>query len=524
MSVTGISRMVDSCSDMVHKKAIKTYQHIAPENKRWIDLEDVIQEGLIKAWETEQSYTQHWAESDAPTHFKSKFSTYLFRGLDMLFSGRYSIPLSARKRVTKLVELDAPIGGEDGASHIDIPSHNVSPERMFQAISGVVQVCYAIPPAALSFLLGVIVSDAGRIRRRTANDIACIPDACSRFGVTRYDLELIMGDLESKSRVLESVMAADAKLGEDDVKVLECVTCRGMFSLGDVRTGNYSVTSLTCHACLKKLYEESDSSSCFGRMKVVYNNKTATEGYSEADTECRLHCRDRAACRKFIKEGRTNMTPEKVANMEFDLEDVDLSNIEAAEPVATTTKPAKSSSKKAAAKAPAKTVTKAVKKAEPVKAAKKAEAPKADKTAVKAPAKVATKKAAKPEGEKHVRTAKSTAKIDPKVAKAQGLIKLDDQGRDLPFKQGSTMRYCLEQALAPGGVKEKDLERELTKLGYSYPLQRFVLMSGKSGDSSFRPYPSTHVWKAEVKGDRIIVSDVKRIAFYHKMARIQSAK
>jgi hypothetical protein len=48
-------------------------------------------------------------------------------------------------------------------------------------------------------------------------------------------------------------------------------------------------------------------------------------------------------------------------------------------------------------------------------------------------------------------------------------------------------------------------------------------MSGKSGDSSLRPYPSTHTWVAEVKGERIIVSNVKRIAFYAKMARIQGA-
>jgi hypothetical protein len=509
--------MVDSCSDLIHKKAIRTYKHVAPENKRWIDLEDVIQEGLIKAWETEQHFTQYWSQAEKPKHFKSKYSSYLYRGLDMLFTARYSVPLRAEKRITTLVELDAPIGDEDNPSHIEVASRSVSPERLFQAVSGVIQVCYAVPPAALSFLLNVIISETGRIRRRTVKDISCIPDACDRFGVTRYDLELIMGDMESKSRVLESVMTATAKLGEDDVKVLECIACRGMFSLGDVRAGRYSATSLTCHQCLVKLYEETDGSSCFGRLKVVQNNKTVTEGYSEADAECRLHCRDRAACKRFIKEGRTNMTPEKVANMEVDLADVDLSDVEVAEPAATTTKPAKGSGKKTAAKAatkaPAKTATKA--------AVKKAEPAKADKKATKAPAKAAAVKAPKADTVKKERASKSTAKIDPKVAKAQGLIKLDDKGRDLPFKEGSAMRYSLELALAPGGVKETELEKEITKLGYSFPLMRSVLLSGRSGDSSLRPYPTTHTWTAEAKGERIIVSNVKRIAFYHKMPRIK---
>ena len=468
MSVTGISPMVDSCSDLVHKKAIKTYKHIAPENKRWIDLEDVIQEGLIKAWETEQHFTQYWEQEKPPAHFKSKYSSYLYRGLDMLFSAKYSIPLGARKRITKLVELDAPIA-DDSEDHLEVPSHNVSPERLFQAVSGVVQVCYAIPPAALTFLLNVIVSDTGRIRRRTVKDISCIPEACDRFGVTRYDLELIMGDLESKSRVLESVMAAETALGENDIKVLECIACREMFSLGDVRTGHYSATSLTCHQCLVKLYEGTDGVSCFGRLKVVNNNKTVTEGYSVADAECRLHCRDRAACKKFIKEGRTNMTPAKVDNMEVDLDQLDLSDVEVAGSATTTTKPAKGSAKKAAtkaaAKAPAKAEPKAAKKTEAPKAAKKAEkapAKAAVKTATKASAKVA-KKEVKADTPKQPRETKSTAKIDPKVAKAQGLIKLDEQGRDLPFKPGG-MRYCLEQALEPGGAKEKDLEKEVTKL------------------------------------------------------------
>ena len=540
MDYEGVSPLADSCIRLVHQKARRTFNRISPENKRWIDLEDVVQDGFIEAWEASQRY-------ESAQDYRARYSTYLYRGLDMLFSAKYAIPLRQQKRVTRLTELDAPIPGSDNTP--DVPAHDVSPERMFQAISGVIRVCYAIPPAALTFLLGVIMTETGRIRRRNADDISCIPGACRDYGVTRQDMDLVMASFEGKGLVLEGVVRATVKLGEDDAKVLECVECVGKFSLADARAGRYSATSLTCSGCLKKLADSDEKNTCFGRRKMVQHNRTVTEGYSEADSECRLHCRDRAACVRYIEDKEKRMS-KNVSNLDVDLEDVDFSDVEAEDTEATTDeteedeaaaesdeKPVKATKKTAAKKAaPAKETKKA-----PAKETKKAPAKETKVTknkavkdapkATKAPAKVAaTKKAApvkeakpakvaKEKGRKG-RTQKSAEKVDPKVALKEGLIKLDDQGRDLPFKPGSMMRYCLEAALEPGGATEKKLEAEVIKLGYDFKFQRSVLLSGKSGDSSLRPYPSTHVWKAEAKDGRIYVSDVKRIAYYARLARI----
>jgi hypothetical protein len=235
------------------------------------------------------------------------------------------------------------------------------------------------------------------------------------------------------------------------------------------------------------------------------------------------------ACKRFIEEKRKHMT-EAVDNINVDLEDVDFSDIETEdEESATVTTdetegedetPAETPTK---AKKPAK-LAKAAKVTKAAKAAPKKAAPaKAVKKTVAAPKAAAAKDAAEkaaPLKTRKVREARSAERIDPKTAKAEGLIKLDDKGRDLPFKTASMMRWVLEQCLEPGGAPEKMLEKEVVKLGYDYKFQRTVIVSGKSGDSSLRPYPSTHVWKTEIADGKIRVYDVKRVAFYRKMPRI----
>lgn len=513
MATRGVSPLVDSCAGLIHQKAFRTFRRISPENKRWIDLEDVIQDGIIEAWEASQRYDKTKG---------TRFSTYLYRGIDMSLSARYAIPLRQKKRVTTLTELDAPIPGTDMMPEVE--TSEASPEQLFQAVSGLVCVCSIIPPVAVSFLLGVIVSESGLIRRRTADDIACIPEACRELGVLRQDIDLVMASAHARGLVLEGVVRSSV-VAEEDIKVLECIECRIKFSLSDVRQGLYSATSLTCSVCLKKISAAGAENTCFGRKKELHNNRTVTEGYSEADAECRLHCRDRAACVRFIQVKEKRMA-KKVPDMDVELEDVDFTDVEAEDTDTATTDDAE-------AEAPAKSTKKAAKSAGKKSAAKKATkapaketkpAKSAAKKVAKAPAKSAAKKAAKSDKSKGTRTPKSSEPIDPKVALKEGLIKLDEHGRDLPFKAGSMMRWCLEQALEPGGVTEKEMEAKVIKLGYDYKFQRTVLLSGKSGDSSLRPYPSTHTWKAEATGEgkdaRITVSNVKRIAFYKRMARI----
>jgi hypothetical protein len=178
--------------------------------------------------------------------------------------------------------------------------------------------------------------------------------------------------------------------------------------------------------------------------------------------------------------------------------------IEAAKPAPTkTAKPAAAKTAKPAKAAPAK-VAKPVKTAKAVKAAK--------------PAKAARLRAEPGKSKTPQNT--PSGKMDPKEALKKGLIKLDEKGRDLPYKAGSTMRFYLEQAMQPGGVSEDSLEKWAMKNGYDHRYQRAVLVSGQNGGTAVRPYATTHTWKVEVKAGRIRVYDVKRVAFYKKIGRL----
>lgn len=530
MHVTGVSPMVDSCSRLVYQKAKKTFSRISPENRRWIDLDDVIQDGLIEAWQASRRYVDGRGER------LSKFSSYLYRGLDMALSGRYGMPLRQKKRTAALLELDALLPGTQ--MRPDIPDRRLSPEELYAAISVVTQLCRSVSPAALSFLLAVmsVVSAqtvvSGRRRRsrlvsfsrRTREAIQCIPEACIRHRVRREDMDLVLSRPEAVGLVLEGVVQDRDLRAEEDAKVLACVGCSERFSLSDVRKGLYWARSLTCKSCLDKLFASGPENSCFGREKEVHNTRTVTEGYSEADAECRLHCRDKAACVRYIEERRKTMS-EATDTLEVDVDDVDFTGIDAGSEVPEETGTTKSTKHAKGVKvAKSAKTAKAAKTAKPTKTAKTVTPEKPAKAAKSAKTEKSAKaaKTEKPAKERSQRKQKSTEKIDPKVALKQGLIKLDEQGRDLPFKSGSFMRWAVEQALEPGGVSEATLEKAAVKQGYNFKFQLAVLLSGKSGDSSLRPYPSTHTWKVErdEKKHTIRLYDLKRIAYYEKMARL----
>lgn len=154
--------------------------------------------------------------------------------------------------------------------------------------------------------------------------------------------------------------------------------------------------------------------------------------------------------------------------------------------------------------------------------AKKGAAKKATKSAkVEKPAKAekTAKKAASP---KTARAVKSTEKILPSSTEGKALIEknLDEDGRDLPFKKNSMLRYLVTQAIQAGGIKLEALEKEIKKAGYDLKYMLPVLKSGESGNSSLRPYPSTHSWTFEEKNGAIKITNMKRVACYAKMARI----
>ena len=516
-----VSRRINPCKGLIYQKASQVYRRMAPENKRWIDPEDVLQDAMIAALRTQRSYKPDRG---------AKFSTYLFTGLDMAMSARYYTPLRQQKRKGAVLELDAPIGEGEDVVFREIRSSDASQADVVEAVSSAVAVCRRALPSAAVFFVGVLVSGRGRIRSWNVDAVGGLEDICREYGMGRPEMALLMGTHANKAMALEGVVGAGLKLGaEEDAKVLECLTCQGMFSLAQVRTGQYSASSLTCKSCLMAL--QAEERTCFGRRKVVQRTRTV-EGYAEADAECRLHCRDRAACRKANREGERVMSPKEAID---ELEDVSFDDVEAEEPQATATRPAtegKSSGKsEKAAKAskPAK-ATKAVKTVKQAKAAKPAKVEKATKVVkaahrdrVEKAKDTKAAKAARPAKERKGREVKSAERMDPKVALKQGLIKLDEEGRDLPFKTGSMLRWVFNQLAQPGGVELKALEAKIRKNGLSPDFQLTVLRSGKSGDSGLRPYPSTHTWKVEEEKGRIRVYDLKRIAFYPKMARLRGS-
>jgi|GEM_PF-5300292 len=507
MLIKNASHSIDSCAGLIALKASKTYRGISPENKRWVDLEDVMQEGLLEAWRAEQHFD--------PSH-NVKYSTYLFRGLDMAYSATYHIPFRQQKRVLNgLVEMDSPTAT---GKTFDLPSDGANQEQVQSAVSEFMAVCRAVDADAVAFLLQFVLDDGkfrGHIRRRDAAAVDQIRRACSRLGVSRETFQFIHVNAAAKKQVLNEMKnLASSQSDPSMVNILECGQCRTKFSMADVKAGLYVITSLLCSDCLKKMKDSDADLTCFGKRKEVINNRTVIEGFSEDDVECRLHCRDRVACKIYSERGKS-MSKSAVD----ELEDVDFGDIDVDEDVQqelddVDERPAKSKSSKKDAKA---AKSKKQSKAKPEKAAK-AKPEKAAKAKPEKAAKTAAKSAKKEAKTKSTRKSKSTAKIDPKAAKDR--IQLDEEGRDLPFKASSMMRYALVQALKPGGADEKSLEKFVVGKGFNWKFQRAVLLSGKSGDSSLRPYPSTHTWKVEQKDGRIRVWDVKRVAFYEKMARI----
>jgi DNA-directed RNA polymerase specialized sigma24 family protein len=507
-----LSPAVDSCARMIYQKAQKTYARIPTENRRYIDFEDVLQEGLIAAWKAEKSFDKRQA----------KFSTYLFKGLDMVYSGLLS-PLRQKKRVSKgMEELDAPMRSKDTASpdgsgltadvKLILPDAAVLASKAQEAVGALLTVFRFADPQVQHLLLEVAsgnwrfngrhVALAKRLRR------------LSRFHhAVEQDYNLLVDNADVKAQVIAG-MSRLTNIEIADSRLLLCGECGKLFSLTDVRAGRYVASSLACAPCLTKLQGESVNSTCFGKRKVVQDGRTLRQGFSESNAACRLHCRDRVACKNYAAQRGTRMTGDAAV-----LDDVELGDVAIPEKTmkaAPAVKKVTSGKKKAGIKL----VDKATKK---VKTGKAKVVAKTAKVKVKSVTKGKVKKA-KPEVERKPRKQRSAAKIDPHSEKGKALVKanLDDKGRDLPFKNPSNLRRLFVFALKPGRTLS-----EMTSKAKSLPLksgdpsfQLTSLRACKSGDSSLRPYPSTHTWKLDEENGLFHIHGVKRIACYERMARL----
>jgi DNA-directed RNA polymerase specialized sigma24 family protein len=513
MQVCSVSPAVDSCARLIYQKAQKTYARIPTENRRYIDFEDVLQEGLIAAWKAEKTFDKRK---------KAKFSTYLFTGLDMVYSGLLS-PLRQKKRCSNgMEELDAPAVSEissdytqQTAVYADILTDGVASSLTQQAAVSSLLAVFGVADPEVQYLLLEVASGNWRFNVRHSKLVRRLRRLSRWHHATEHDYNLLSDNADVKAQVIEG-MSRLTNIEVADSRLLLCGECGKLFSLTDVRAGRYVASSLACAACLTKLQGEPVNSTCFGKRKVVQDGRTLRQGFSESNAACRLHCRDRVACKNYAARKGTHMIGDAAVLDDVQLEDVAVP--------AKTLKSAPAAKKVGDGKKKAgiKLVDKGTKKANKVlKGKTKKVAAKVAKVAKKGTAKKAK---SKDEVVRKPRKQRSAAKIDPHSEKGKALVKanLDEKGRDLPYKNPSALRKLFVFALRPGRtLAELTAKAKTLDLKSGDPsFQLASLRACKSGDSSLRPYPSTHTWKLDEENGAFHIHGVKRIACYERMARI----
>jgi Protein of unknown function (DUF3489) len=429
LQLTGISSHVDSCVDMVMLHANKTYRYLSDANRRWIDQDDLIQEGLITA----ACIVEPQYESGGP----AKFSTYLHTGLRWFYSREFKDKLSqAGRECTGLVELDGLKEEPKGLSHRSSPGQTGDAVQLF------IQLCARVSGRAVELMVSGLLLGKWSATAK-APILKEIREVAERQGVKMDDLAPLIESESARKKALTMIGTARIiGLGSEmEAWVLECIECGGQCGLSALRSQpqGYFVETMTCRKCYLKMKAADPDTSCFGKPKTQ-----GQEGYTETDIECRLHCRDRKVCRQFTRE-KMNPASKLVhprlergiqmveANVE-ELDDVSFDNLA----------PVK-------AKAPAKVKPNGHDKAaeKPVKQAKsKGKAKKAAKPAKKAKAAKAPKKEAK--------AAKGPAKKIAKIQREDGVTRIGKKAHDTGVTVGAGSKTAqVLKLLKEGATREK---------------------------------------------------------------------
>lgn len=421
--IEGVSPNIDSCGRMIAKKALSAYRRIGAAHQRWIDPEDLLQEGLIAALTVEKKFS---------TKGGSKFSSYLFTGLDWRGS-QINAALAQPKRFTKtdIVEIDKPLPDDSGRSY-EIPTEGRQGKSL-NLVASFVSLCRAVSQDAIIVLVrGLLFADN---RRATPELCSEIKAAALKLGIGMDDLLLIGRDETTRKKLLQSV-SKDVIMGLDTdskLRCLECVECEGEFTVGAIREGRFFVSTMTCATCHGKMQQASPSESCFGKAK-----RPDREGYSKADVECRLHCPDRKVCRKFVKgELPVKNASKAAAGTATAVDDVDFSEVE-----------------------PASKENDTKKKTASVKKGK-------------------TEKKGKVKAEKKAKTKAEKAPKEPKVdpdPPPKGLAKW-------PYKAGSMMRFVLSAMLE--GVDKKKIQKQVEDSNFSWSLMLGIMRRQKAKKGKF---------------------------------------
>ena len=461
---TGVSPEIDSCAGLIKKRAAWSYRLLRSADKRWMDEDDVLQDNLVMAVEALGTHSKRKGQ---------KYSTHLYNRINW-GSGHMALSLGRKKRrANGLVELDAPIPG-DSEHFFELPDHTArktldagvdAADRVsaFRRLVVAVQSGVTPKPAqyeAVEHLVRVLLF-GHRTRTPDPTISSLLAAAAQQAQIKFVDLKGLSEDGRSQKELLQwaagcAIMGMGA---ENKLRCLECIRCRGKFTLTDVREGIYYLEPGVCRSCYK--FMQADPGTCFGKV-----HSKAQEGFQATDTACRLHCPDREVCRTIAK--RRKRVGEKAAVLDDKLAK-GLDKLDA---------PAKATSEKSA------------------KSGNK---------------KVNEKKAEKPAA------AKAKAEEADQYPPAPKSI-----GGVWPFRDGTAMRYCFYTLFTTeGGLTPKafaNLFRKADKaaglksgplVGANHDFMLKVMKSGVNCSSWHGGSVLTHGWKFSEEGGRYRIYDVK---------------
>ena len=491
-SIVGVSPLVDKCAGLISKHAYLAYGRLSDMDRRSIDPDDLIQQGVMAAVQAQGIYNPAF----------SKFSTYLTPRLAWTFSDVLDKFGQAKRALPgRVIELDSP---ETDSRMIESAVTEVPKDCDFEQAQVFVRFCERVRPDALVILLrGILCGNPVPLFKKYYGAIRHIRYLVKKHGLRYVDMLTLTKN--ERAREIALTMLANSsilKVGQVmSVKILECVSCGGHFGLEAVRTGRYIPETMTCRVCYGRMREADSAISCFGKVKTDTH-----EGYSESDVECRIHCRDRNICRQIITKG-TNMGNDALKEAEKEL--------------AGFAEPSKESAKAKPAKA--------------VKASKPKPKPKP-----KAEAKTETKPKAM--GHKHKKPAKKAAAKSGKVPVVR-LRKPDEEappkeiGPYWPFRIGSMMQkvFSLAYKGIPGKKLKAIVERPFEKTCKCVPCKTkegickhngcswrimLTMLRTEHNDGKHNGERKTHTWKLSDEDGIIKVYDVK---FVGKVAKSKAA-
>jgi sigma-70-like protein len=299
LKLTGVSPNIDSCAGLIAQKSSQAHYKIASYHKRWIDVEDLAQEALLTAWLAEKEWDKNKG---------AKYSSYLFQGLVWWAAHCHTLLSQQKQTIRGIVEIDAPVGNDpDGSLKYEVPDTSVCVEGELECIKAFITLCRAVSERAVVVLVrGLLFSD---LRKSTPELCQEIGRAAAQLRIGVQDLRVVFQSEKIRKKVL-TLVSKDVRMSmgtEESLRVLECVECRGTFSIAAIREGRYFASTMTCRACHRKMLQSAES--CFGKE------------YSETDLACQLHCPDRVVCKEF-KKGDVMVDKEAA-----DLDDVDFSDV-----------------------------------------------------------------------------------------------------------------------------------------------------------------------------------------------------